>query len=888
MRAKALFAGFVSLLVVGLSAIAAASPPQDPAPQEQTNENQPTPHLKVTSNLVVVRVVVRDAQGKPVEGLQKEDFKLFDRGKEQTIAQFEAGSSVATKTNSAEAASQGQVQALPPSPALPGKFLALYFDDLNTSETDMAYARDAAGRYLSANVQPQDRVAIFTSEKMLTDFTSDSKQIRDALAKLHSSPQALNAGAMNCPDLTDYQAIQITQNPNNQNTDAWKLAIDEAGHCQGSSQPLMPSSAESPSPASIKGGGASADQQFILSTVLQVAWNVTNQVEVLARSNLRQIEQVVQYISKMPGSRSVILISPGFLAKGDQVTLDRIIDHALRSQVVVSSLDPKGLAMLMQESDASQKYLPPATGGVLSAAQRLDSAREFFATTVLAEVAAGTGGEFFHNNNDLKMGLDKLAGSPAYYILAFSPKGMRTDGKFHALTVVLSEKHKGFSVQARRGYFAPVNAAAAEAENKDREAAESEAQLREQLRETILSKTDISQFPVDLAIKVTDEQGGKAALSLSSHMDVQPLHFRKEGEHNFNALTFSFAVFDEKEKLVASQQREEKLDVLDGQLPDLRKAGVDANLTFHLKPGTYRVREVVADSEEHHMTALSREIDIPSIEKEKKAALLQWSPPQVDTPVAGVSQTPPCSLPDVLQLAARRAEAQVNDLQTFDARERIRYEVTDNVGMSEAFVSANFDYLVDFGKVSQEFKAHEVRQARAVTDKQHLSAIEDNGIPILALIFHPLLQADYQMRCEGFTHWNDKPAWVVYFHQIKDRPPRTAAIPVGKKVYPVSLKGLAWIATDSGQVLHLETNTVEGIALIEMQSSKIVHLKANSVSVDYAPVKFASGKGEVWLPESAVTYSEYENHRMIIEHTFSNFQLFSVQTQQVIQKPKNN
>ena len=44
--------------------------------------------MKVTSNLVVVRVMVRDAQNKPVENLKKEDFKLFDRGKQQSISQF--------------------------------------------------------------------------------------------------------------------------------------------------------------------------------------------------------------------------------------------------------------------------------------------------------------------------------------------------------------------------------------------------------------------------------------------------------------------------------------------------------------------------------------------------------------------------------------------------------------------------------------------------------------------------------------------------------------------------------------------------------------------------------------------------------------------------------
>ena len=55
-----------------------------------STENQAPFQLKITSNLVVVRVVVRDAQNKPVENLKKEDFNLFDRGKKQSITQFAA------------------------------------------------------------------------------------------------------------------------------------------------------------------------------------------------------------------------------------------------------------------------------------------------------------------------------------------------------------------------------------------------------------------------------------------------------------------------------------------------------------------------------------------------------------------------------------------------------------------------------------------------------------------------------------------------------------------------------------------------------------------------------------------------------------------------------
>ena len=39
-------------------------------------------------NVVTVPVVVRDKAGKPVDSLGKEDFRLFDKGKQQTISKF--------------------------------------------------------------------------------------------------------------------------------------------------------------------------------------------------------------------------------------------------------------------------------------------------------------------------------------------------------------------------------------------------------------------------------------------------------------------------------------------------------------------------------------------------------------------------------------------------------------------------------------------------------------------------------------------------------------------------------------------------------------------------------------------------------------------------------
>jgi hypothetical protein len=67
-----------------------------------------------------------------------------------------------------------------------------------------------------------------------------------------------------------------------------------------------------------------------------------------------------------------------------------------------------------------------------------------------------------------------------------------------------------------------------------------------------------------------------------------------------------------------------------------------------------------------------------------------------------------------------------------------------------------------------------------------------------------------------------------------------------------------------------------------------IQLREMAISVDYAAVESPSQNLEVWLPQFAIAYTDYADRRMIIEHTFSDFQLFSVKTEQVIQSPKKN
>ena len=142
----------------------------------------------------------------------------------------------------------------------------------------------------------------------------------------------------------------------------------------------------------------------------------------------------------MPGQRSIVLVSPGFLALTADMQQDmmEIVDGAARSGIVINTLDASGL------------YAGGAAGSVGDPV--FDSAEAEARSDVMAEFASGTGGIFFHNNNNLDEGFRRTADAPEFvYVLGFSPQ--KLDGRFHKLKVTLNAAGK-FEVQARRGYYA--------------------------------------------------------------------------------------------------------------------------------------------------------------------------------------------------------------------------------------------------------------------------------------------------------------------------------------------------------------------------------------------------------------------------------------------------
>jgi hypothetical protein len=154
------------------------------------------------------------------------------------------------------------------------------------------------------------------------------------------------------------------------------------------------------------------------------------------------------------------------------------------------------------------------------------------------------------------------------------------------------------------------------------------------------------------------------------------------------------------------------------------------------------------------------------------------------------------------------------------------------------------------------------------------------GLPAMALIFHPLFAQDFKFTCEGMGQWEGHPAWQVHFVQREDRPNRMRQYRVGGSVVPVPMKGRAWIDAATYQVVRLEFELVHPV--------KEIGLTEERLSIEYKPVSFRTHSQKLWLPQIADIYVERAGRRYYRNHTFSDFKIFAVDTDQRIQPPKES
>ena len=577
----------LALLVVGVFSAAQAPAGQNSDDKEiATQEVQAPFKLQVQRNMVLVRVIVRDSNGHPVSGLQKGDFRLFDNGKPQDIDQFAVETSGRASAISPPAPEKepgeetGSERA--PGNLMPRNYQALYFDDVQMRYQDIVYARDAADRYLAATLTPTGRVAIFTSSGQGNlDFTDDQSQLHDALFRLRPRP-ILPANENACPQIGSYQAYLIAEQ---RDPNATAVADDEGTQCECQG---------------MTGQAMQSCQAQVQQRIQGDAIMVMNEWETQYTDVLRGLEQVIRRTALLPGQRSVIFLSPGFLTYHLESHLAEVTERALRANVVVNTLDPRGLYVVIPGGDASQQQtVMPSNASLVGMKNQIQMDEIARAQDVLSDLAVDTGGQFFHNSNDLDAGFRRVATlSEVSYVLAFSPHNLKFDGRFHKLKVSLANP-RGFTLQARRGYFAP------------RASQDASTKANEEIEEAVYSQDELRELPIDVHTQFYRVNESDVRLAVFTHLDMASLRFHKEQDRNLNDLTFITVLFDRDGKYVKGIEKELKFRLRDGTLAKLTQSGITLKTEFELRPGTYMVRQIVRDSEAGQLSGLSRTVEIP-------------------------------------------------------------------------------------------------------------------------------------------------------------------------------------------------------------------------------------------------------------------------------------
>jgi VWFA-related protein len=435
---------------LSVAALVAALLPGLAGAQKPADQADRKGDVRTSADVTIVEIPVYVAgnNGRPVRGLKKEDFGLFDDGKKASDWDLEV-------IDLEDFGRQTVTPGVPLPPAAQRHFFFL-FDLTFAQPINIAKARHAAVAFVQNTMKNGDLGAVATIDvekglRLVLSFTQDRDQLAAALSTL-ALPKVISP-----------------------TSDPLALTVFDP-----SSLATVPGTG----PAGL-GGEAIGDAEWadILSTYAQRQESnfdayVTGRVLALAK----ELAGLARMLNSIHGRKNIIYFSEGFDSKllsgitgevsgrveGDQIVsgqtwkvssenrygrselrmaLDEMFQIFKRTDNVIYPLDVSGLAA---QAASSVEGLTSTDRGASMA--RLGSRGR--GQDSLYAFASETGGQLFKNSNDLGEHLEKLQEETALvYLLTYSPAVLRDPGRYHNLKVKV--KAPGAQVSFRAGYFEP-------------------------------------------------------------------------------------------------------------------------------------------------------------------------------------------------------------------------------------------------------------------------------------------------------------------------------------------------------------------------------------------------------------------------------------------------
>jgi VWFA-related protein len=521
--------------------------------------------LTVKVQLVVEAVVVKDKDGKPIQGLTAKDFALTEDGAPQSIS-FCEHQALAGHAEPLPVAAPGSEDIkiykrlthtqIAPETVENGRYknrrlLALYFDMSAMYPADQLRALSAAEKFIRTQMTTVDLVSILSYEggsvDIYQDFTGDRNKLLSVL-----------------------ETMIVGQGQGNEET------IDDA------------SSADT---------GAAFGQD-------DSEFNVFN-----TDRQLSALQTAAKMLGQLNEKKSLVYFASGLRLNGidNQAQLHATVDAAIKAGVSFWPIDARGLVARAPLGDATQGS--PGNSGVYTGGAALANTSNFQQSQdTLFALAGDTGGKALFDNNDLTRGLVQAQESISdYYILGYYATNTAKNGHFRRIKVSLTQDLAA-NLTYRQGYYADKEFSRFTSVDKER-----------QLEDALMLEDPVTELSIAMEIDHFQLNRAEYFVPIIVKIPGRELALAKRGGAEHTLIDFVGEIKDLVGGATVTNVRDNvNIKLSDATAAELARRPIEYDTGFTLLPGKYMIKFLARDDETGRIGTYQTDFVIPNLNKEEK------------------------------------------------------------------------------------------------------------------------------------------------------------------------------------------------------------------------------------------------------------------------------
>jgi len=577
------------------------------------NGAQKPPVIRTTTRIINVNVVVTDHEGRPVEGLTKDDFQILDNGHPEQVAFFSTVEERGASIGAARSLAPGEFSndAHIAGTAFKGTTIIL-FDTLHTQYLSQAYSLRAIRIFLR-QLQPEDHIGIYVLNtdglKIVYPPDQPASALLEAIqryddAHSHSSGEdrkaavAAEAAAENSTGLAELDRFlrgkddRQPQPPCRGQTGVGIAALQEIARSMvglGGRKTVI---------WVAEGMGLPLEEENALDIARWKFCGMDNDSDLLLEEprNLSPRPAAVrsqhaEHLESNSNARTQSGLALGTqrdrgLSENDE--MDLLLRLLIQSGIVFYPVSAEGLQTMRifgpggaATNPGGASTRPLTQGDINGFINTLEFDSNVYSHMSMEAIARRTGGRAFFNRNDLETGLRRALNDSKYsYELAYYPHDIRWNADWRKIQVKVNRPD--VTVLARSGYYSfsvaqllPPKAS---------------KQLLEEIAASPLEDTEIP-----ITVKMTPPTSATAStVEARVFLSAQSL-FTNLGDgwkSDFEVLLFQLTA---ENKILDVTTEPVSLELTEAKYTDVLKQGIDTLAELQLKPGAALLYVIVHD-----------------------------------------------------------------------------------------------------------------------------------------------------------------------------------------------------------------------------------------------------------------------------------------------------